>query len=196
MLPQAVDRQYRHAFQRSEGKAAMERTFATLNPLPDPVRNEMIDLLNLRMADILDLHYQTLLAHWNVRGANFIGLHKFFEEFAGCNGAENWCDWVAERISQLGGVVVTTVHYIASHTSLDKYPIDIASGDAHINQLTAALVKIISAFRDAARRAETIEDYVSCDILRQVQRSAEKYLWLLEAHIQDADSRIPPKAVS
>jgi starvation-inducible DNA-binding protein len=144
----------------------------------------MIALLNLRMADILDLHYQTLLAHWNVRGPNFIGLHTFFDDFAGCNGADNWCDWVAERIGQLGGVVVTSVQFIASHSTLTEYKTNTVTGEDHVRQLARALSEVIVTFRDAAQLAETKQDHVTCDILRQVQRSGEKYLWMLEAHLQ------------
>ena len=162
----------------------MERILATLNPLPEPVRQKMVSLLNRRMADILDLHYQSLLAHWNVRGPNFIALHTLLDDFAGSNGADNWCDWVAERISQLGGAVATTVQYIAANSTLAEYSTKALTGDDHVKQLTANLAKVIVAFRDAAKYAETNEDHVTSDILRQVQRSAEKYLWLLEAHLQ------------
>lgn len=162
----------------------MEETYTTLNPLSDTVRQEIISLLNLRMADILDLHYQSLLAHWNVKGPNFIALHELLDDFAGSNGADNWCDWVAERISQLGGRVITTVQFIAAHSALPEYPTSTSTGEAHIEKLASALALVIVAFRDAAKFSEAKEDYVTCDILRQVQRSAEKYLWLLEAHVQ------------
>lgn len=161
----------------------MPTTFATRNPLAQPARQEMIELLNRRMADILDLHYQTLLAHWNVRGENFIGLHRLFDEFAGCNGADNWCDWVAERIGQLGGAVETTVHYISEKSGLKPYPTDISSGSDHVAHLCDALAVVLVAFRDAASRADELEDVVSAEILRRVQVSGEKYLWLLEAHL-------------
>src|SRR5512147_1917172 len=95
--------------------------YETMNPLPAAHRAQMVDELNGLMADILDNHYQSLLAHWNTRGPNFSALHDFFEMYAGSNGVENWCDWVAERISQLGGTVVTTIPYIAARTSLDEY---------------------------------------------------------------------------
>jgi DNA-binding ferritin-like protein len=42
-------------------------------------------------------HYQSLLAHWNTRGPNFTALHEFFRQYAIGNGAENWCDWVANE---------------------------------------------------------------------------------------------------
>ena len=109
----------------------MSVRYETKNPLPAAARHRMIEELNLVMADILDNHYQSLLAHWNTRGANFTELHKLFEEYAGSNGAENWCDWVAERIGQLGGTVETTIPFIAAKTSLPEYPLAITTGEEH-----------------------------------------------------------------
>ena len=146
-------------------------------------RTRMITLLNAIMADILDNHYQTLLAHWNVRGANFIALHKFFDEYAGSNGADNWCDWVAERIAQLGGTVQTTVQFIAERTSLPQYRVDIVNGQQHVEALATAAGMIIRRLRDGIAFAQKADDSVTADVLTEVQRSAEKYLWLLEAHL-------------
>jgi starvation-inducible DNA-binding protein len=142
----------------------------------------MIAMLNAIMADILDNHYQTLLAHWNVRGPNFIALHRFFDEYAGSNGADNWCDWVAERIAQLGGTVQTTIQFIAERTTLTPYPVGPISAEQHVDALATAATKIIERLRTGVALARQADDSVTGDILADVQRSAEKYLWLLEAH--------------
>jgi starvation-inducible DNA-binding protein len=157
--------------------------YETRNPLPVASRDAMIEQLNRLMADILDNHYQSLLAHWNTRGSNFIALHKLFEDYAGSSGAENWCDWVAERISQLGGTVETTIPFIAAKTSLPEYPLSITTGEEHAQALVNSAGIIIRRVQEVIALAQELEDQVTVDILGQVQRSAEKYLWFLEAHI-------------
>lgn len=161
----------------------MPALYETRNPLSEATRAEMIAMLNATMADILDNHYQTLLAHWNTRGPNFIALHQFFDEYAGSNGADNWCDWVAERIVQLGGTVQTTIQFIAERTSLKKYPVGAMNAEQHVEALATAAATIIRRLHDGIALARRADDSVTADILAQVQRSAEKYLWLLEAHI-------------
>src|SRR5262245_3949568 len=161
----------------------MSTKYETINPLPAATRDQIIDLLNGIMADILDNHYQSLLAHWNTKGANFISLHELFGRYSICQGAENWCDWVAERISQLGGTVVTTVRYIAETSSLKEYPLTITEGHEHVQALAASLVAIVERLRRAIGLARASDDHVTADILGEVQRSSEKFLWLLEAHI-------------
>lgn len=54
--------------------------FKTKNDLPKATRTKMIQLLNARLADCKDLQTQLKQAHWNVKGPNFIALHKLFDE--------------------------------------------------------------------------------------------------------------------
>ena len=42
--------------------------YPTKNDLPEGTRRKMIDLLNARLADAIDLQTQTKQAHWNVKG--------------------------------------------------------------------------------------------------------------------------------
>ena len=55
--------------------------FKTKNDLPEAVRAKVIDLLNARLADCIDLQTQTKQAHWNVKGPNFIGCTSFLTRF-------------------------------------------------------------------------------------------------------------------
>ena len=52
----------------------------TRNDLSMRTRTAMVELLNARLADALDLSAQTKQAHWNVRGKNFIALHELFDK--------------------------------------------------------------------------------------------------------------------
>ena len=48
--------------------------FKTKNDLSEATRSKVIELLNARLADAIDLQTQTKQAHWNVKGPNFIAL--------------------------------------------------------------------------------------------------------------------------
>ena len=51
--------------------------FDTRNDLPSKTRSKVIELLNARLADAIDLETQTKHAHCNVRGPHFIALHEY-----------------------------------------------------------------------------------------------------------------------
>src|SRR5713101_3700852 len=101
----------------------------TSNDLPKDVRGQVVELLNQRLADAIDLETQTKQAHWNVKGAQFIALHKLFDEIY--QAVEEYVDLLAERVVQLGGIAEGTVRVVAERSELTDYPRRIADGPAH-----------------------------------------------------------------
>src|SRR5256884_7979577 len=111
--------------------------FDTRNDLPANVRTQVIELLNARLADAIDLGTQTKHAHWNVKGPNFIALHELFDQVA--EHLEDHIDTIAERVTALGGTARGTLAAVARATTLRPYPEDISDGTAHVDALSAAL---------------------------------------------------------
>src|ERR671937_1221376 len=103
------------------------RLYTTKNDLPVDTRVEVTGLLNQRLADCIDLETQCKQAHWNVKGPNFIALHKLFDEIN--EAVEEYVDLIAERIVQLGGIAEGTARTVAQRSTLLEYPPLISSGD-------------------------------------------------------------------
>ena len=95
--------------------------YDTKNPLPAETRARSVELLNRRLADAVDLQSQTKQAHWNVKGPNFIGLHKLFDEIYEDVG--EYVDLIAERVVQLGGIAEGTVRFAGQRSSPSEYPL-------------------------------------------------------------------------
>ena len=62
--------------------AIQARLFKTGIDLPEPIRLQMIELLNSCLADMADLQTHAKHAHWNVKGPQFLSLHELFEQIA------------------------------------------------------------------------------------------------------------------
>ncbi len=158
------------------------RLFETKNDLPEDKRVEVIALLNQRLAEAIDLQTQCKQAHWNVKGPSFIGLHKLFDDIT--EDVEGYVDLIAERFVQPGGVAEGTIGAVEEHSNLPDYPIGIASGPEHV----AALSDALSAFGRAARitiaEMDELEDADSADMLTEISRGVDKWLWFVEAHQQ------------
>src|SRR5260370_16672557 len=92
----------------------------TSNDMPKGAREQVVVLLNQRLADAIDLETQTKQAHWNVKGAQFIALHKLFDEIY--QAVEEYVDLLAERVVQLGGIAEGTVRVGAERSELTDYP--------------------------------------------------------------------------
>src|SRR6058998_1707902 len=122
-------------------------TYETLNDLPESARAQVIDLLNERLADAIDLQTQAKQAHWNVKGPQFIALHKLFDEVH--DAVEEYVDLLAERVVQLGGIAEGTVRMVAERTELTDYPRQIVDGAEHVNALAGALAEFGTRIRRA-----------------------------------------------
>jgi len=154
--------------------------FPTRNDIPQKNREQLVELLNARLADLADLYSQVKQAHWNVKGPQFIALHKLFDEVA--EGIEGHIDEVAERAIQLGGTARGTVRMAAARSSLAEYPENIAEGAAHVAALTAALATTCRNVRQAIDKSTELADADTADLFTQISRDLDKSLWFVEAH--------------
>jgi starvation-inducible DNA-binding protein len=155
--------------------------FDTRNDLPNKTRSAVVDLLNARLADAIDLGAQAKQAHWNVKGPHFIALHELFDKVA--ESVEDHVDDLAERITSLGGTAYGTIAAAARETSLKPYPEDIYDGDAHLKALSAALADFGKKVRKGIDKGAKLGDADTADLFTEISREVDKYLWFLEAHL-------------
>jgi starvation-inducible DNA-binding protein len=158
------------------------RLYPTKNDLPEAARREAIELLNQRLADCIDLQTQCKQAHWNVKGPSFIALHKLFDEIN--ESVEEYVDLLAERVVQLGGVAEGTVGVVAERSTLIDYPLGLSTGAEHVAALSDALAAFGRTARLGIEEMNELEDADSADILTEVSRGVDKWLWFVEAHQQ------------
>jgi starvation-inducible DNA-binding protein len=159
-------------------------TYETMNDLPEDVRGQVIELLNRRLADAIDLQTQSKQAHWNVKGPQFIALHKLFDEV---NGAvAEYADLLAERVVQLGGIAEGTARVAGERSELPEYPLVISTGEEHVGALASALSGFGERVRRAIDETSDLGDVDSADICTEVSRGIDKWLWFVEAHAEGA----------
>ncbi len=154
----------------------------TKNDLPEKNRARLIELLNSRLADGIDLYLQVKQAHWNVKGPSFIALHELFDEVA--TTVQDAADDIAERAVQLGGTAQGTLAVVAKDTSLKPYPTDISKGSDHVEALSSALAAFGKQVRAAIALADELEDADTADLFTGISRNIDKKLWFVEAHQQ------------
>ncbi len=150
--------------------------------LPKGKREKVIEILNQRLADAIDLKSQAKQAHWNVKGMSFIALHELFDQVA--TEIEAHVDTLAERITALGGTALGTVRVAAQKSSLNEYPHEIFEGSAHVEALSSALADFGAKVRRNIDETAELGDADTSDIFTEISRSIDKLLWLVEAHNQ------------
>jgi starvation-inducible DNA-binding protein len=159
------------------------KLFSTKNDLSESIRVEVIPLLNQRLAECIDLQTQCKQAHWNVKGPSFIGLHKLFDEIN--ESVEQYVDLIAERIVQLGGIAEGTIGAVEGRSSLIDYPLTISTGPEHVAALSDALAGFARAARMGIEEMQELNDADSADMLTDISRGVDQWLWFVEAHQQE-----------
>lgn len=175
------ERENRHGGLKS-ASAGAETLHKTQNDLPPQLRARMVELCNARLADCTDLVTQVKTAHWNVKGSDFIGLHKLFDEIY--EDVAEQVDMIAERCVQLGGTALGTARLAASASQLPEYPTNLVACEDHVRELSARLAAFGRLVREAAEQSDTAGDACTSDLFIEIERNIDKWLWFVEAHQQ------------
>jgi starvation-inducible DNA-binding protein len=145
-------------------------------------REQVIGILNSRLADAVDLQSQAKQAHWNVKGMHFIALHELFDQVS--TEILTHIDDIAERVTTLGGTAMGTVRVAAQNSSLSQYPLEITDGEAHVDALSSALADFGKKVRADIDNTDKLDDKDTADLFTGISRSIDKLLWFVEAHAQ------------
>ena len=152
------------------------------NVLHEEQQAKIIELLNRRLADTIDLQLQSRQAYWNVKGPHFMALRELFDKVTG--GVEEYANLIAERIVQLGGKAEGTVQAVAGRSSLDRYWLSTAEGNGHIDALSTTLTDFGRHAHYASAQASELNDADSAAILTEIGRGIDKWLWLVSTNQQ------------
>jgi len=155
------------------------------NTRPNEQQAKLIELLNRRLADAIDLQLQSRQTYWNVKGPHFMALRELFDKVA--QGVEEYTNLIAENIVQLGGLAEGTAHAVARRSSLDEYVLATADGKGHIDALATKLTAFGKHVRYASEQANELKDTDTADLFTDIARGIDKWLWFVETS-RPADS--------
>ncbi len=161
-------------------KADVGTPFPTRNDIAN--RTKLISLLNQHLADTFDLMSQTKFAHWNVKGPNFIALHKLFDELA--EELEKHIDEIAERATALGGVATGTARQATAMSRVAEFPTNTFKGLDVVAALADRFASLGKTMREAIDEADGLHDRDTADLFTSVSRDLDQLLYFLEAHLQ------------
>jgi starvation-inducible DNA-binding protein len=150
--------------------------------LEEPVRLEMTEQLNQLLADTITLRDLYKKSHWQVAGPTFYQLHLLYDKHHG--EQDELVDTIAERIQLLGGVSIAMAADVAETTQIERPPRGREEVPVQLSRLLDAHQTIIGECRTLARRASTLGDDGTNDlVVSQVLRTSELQAWFLSEHL-------------
>ena len=150
--------------------------------LEEPVRLEMTEQLNQLLADTMTLRDLYKKSHWQVAGPTFYQLHLLYDKHH--EEQDEIVDKIAERIQLLGGISLAMAADIAETTQIERPPRGREEVPVQISRLLDAHQIIIGHCRKLAKRAQTIGDDGTNDlVVSDVLRTNELQQWFMNEHL-------------
>ncbi|KAA2212291.1 DNA starvation/stationary phase protection protein Dps [Teichococcus oryzae] len=153
------------------------------NDLGENAKKVSISVLNGTLVDALDLTNAVRMAHWTMRGPNFIGLHEMLETFY--NELFATTDDVAERLVQLGGTPSGTSQLVAEKSRLAPYSQETVHTMDHVRELADRFASLAKTVREGISSTDDAGDADTADLLTGLSRDLDKKLWMLESHLEN-----------
>ena len=119
-------------------------------------------------------------AHWNLRGANFIGVHEFYDQVQ--QHAIDAYDEVAERIVALGLPVDARFSTVAAQANNPTQTEGFQQWEQSIAEVIAQLDAALEVVYRAVEELDDV-DLVSQDIAIAIAQQLDKDRWFLHSHI-------------
>ncbi len=148
----------------------------------EPMCLEMVEQLNLLLADTMSMRDLYKKAHWQISGPTFYQLHLLFDKHF--NEQTELIDTIAERIQTLEGVSLAMAADVAETTRIGRPPRDREMVPVQISRLIDGHQIIIGNVRRLPRRSSELGDDGTNDLLiSQVLRTNEMQVWFLSEHL-------------
>lgn len=141
---------------------------------------ELVDHLNILLANY-QIHYQKVRGcHWNVRGHNFFDLHIKFEELY--NNAQTTIDELAERVLTLGKSPYSTYADYIKIADIKEIKTEGLAAEKMVEAILEDFKHLIEIEREVIENAtENAGDEGTADMIIGFLRFKEKTSWMLRA---------------
>jgi starvation-inducible DNA-binding protein len=143
---------------------------------------KVAEILDPVLLDQLELFTHVKSAHWNLRDANFIVVHRFLDEVA--TVVNDSGDVLAERIRQLGVAVHAPSARFSAEERLEAFPTGELSVQIALTALCKSFIASVKGIRAAIETTASgaADEPVTNDILIGIGEEYEKLLWMLDSH--------------
>lgn len=159
-----------------------ELLYATHNDLSISTRETIVALLQAHLVDCVDLFTQVKQAQWNVKGPHALVFRHMFGGIAQL--AERHSDMLATRIVGLGGRAEASARVVAARSTMTELQPDTDEGLIYVAVVAEKVSLFGKGLRASIARAAKCEDAVTAELFTRMACASDRYLQILDAHLQ------------
>lgn len=143
-------------------------------------RYKIVKIIHRDLASCLDLAAMCKQAHWNVKGHNFIAIHRLFDEIY--EYLAGVADTLGERIAAYGHTALAGAKYVIENSYITPYPDYITHCDEHCLGIADRLATLANTYSISINELDNIGSKVTSNVYQDIVFNLDKYLYFLEAH--------------
>lgn len=158
------------------------KNYADYIGLKQSEADELIDKLNILLANYQVFYQNTRGFHWNIRGEKFFELHLKFEELY--NNFQLKIDEIAERILTLGGV---PYHSFTKYIENSKIKVveNITDGRECVVEVLEGFKTVIGLQRELLELSGNYNDEGTNALMSDYIREEEKLVWMYSSFLNN-----------
>lgn len=155
----------------------------------NPVRLEtekveqIVDALSTDLADLYVMYHQLHKHHWNVEGAEHLGIHRWLQE--AYEDVEDFADEIAERIQSIGGIPPASMPALTEHATIEPEDEDVYDIRTSLQNDIDCYGDIIEQYREHIELVDGLGDYASGEILRDQLVDLEDHVHVIQHWLED-----------
>jgi starvation-inducible DNA-binding protein len=165
-------------------KPTLKHLRSTRNDLSEKTRRKIIGLLNTPLRAGIELQTQTKQSLVSVNGPCSITAQRLFDEIN--EEVKHNVRSMAERAVQLGWTVEGTTPAEAAKSAAPEGRPAFTSCRDQIIALAESLATYGKNVRQAIRQSHELGDVDTAITLTRVSRGVDKWLWMVQAHLQES----------
>jgi DNA-binding ferritin-like protein len=144
---------------------------------------QVIEALNTDLADAYVLYHQLHKHHWNVEGAEHLGIHVFLQE--AYEEVEEAADEIAERIQALGGVPHASMAALSGAATVEPEDEDVYDIRTSFENDLEMYGDIIESYREHIELADGLGDFATGEMLREQLEDLEEHTHVIDHYLAD-----------
>jgi starvation-inducible DNA-binding protein len=139
---------------------------------------EIVEKLNLLLANYHVFYQKLRNFHWNVKGGDFFDLHEKFEELY--TASFNDIDEIAERIRIFGQTPYSTMKIYLEKSDITEVGTDLTD-EAMVQEVLQDIEILDSFMIDVINVGSEAGDVATVDMVNKMVKAIEKEHWMLKA---------------
>lgn len=144
---------------------------------------QIVEALSTDLADLYVLYHQLHKHHWNVEGAEHLGIHRWLQE--AYEDVEEMADEVAERIQAIGGVPPASMTALTDHATVEAEDEDVYDIRTSLDNDLEMYADIIEMYRAHIEMVDGLGDFATGEMLRDQLVDLEEHVHVIHHYLED-----------